>query len=205
MAKLENKRDIPPGGWVYVERETGQRFSETSWDDLFTKVKAHREYKGLPVDTLQAIIEEQICLSVGPEYCRPLPGENYKPVQDLAQKLTTDMAVAANKSLVEFVKGGFQFNDLSEAQQRAEVCRTCPFNKQASGCSCHIIYRTLELLTPTARKQPGISVCMACGCSLQVKVNMPAEVIAASLAPGTAFPPWCWQNGMRPLDGKNPA
>lgn len=201
MATLNSKRDIPPGGWVYVERETGQRFSEFNFPDLLAKVTAHRTYKGLPLEGLANIIEEQICIGLGTEFCKPAPGEDYRPVKDLTQALTTDMAVGANKALLEFVKGGLAWEEAEEVKRRAAICRNCPFNKQASGCSCHAIYRMLELLVPGAKKQPGISVCMACGCSLQVKVNMPVPVVTASLTPGTAFPTWCWQNGMQPLDG----
>ena len=201
MATLKNSREVPPGGWVYVERETGLRFAEDSFSDLVKRVTDHRNYKGLPVDDVPRLIEDQICLGLGPDICNPRPGEDYRPIKDLTQNLTSDMAAAANRSLIEFVKGGLQFNDRTESVRRADICRTCPFNKPASGCSCHTIYRMIELLIPKSRQQPGVSVCMACGCSLQAKVNMPDSVVIASNSAATAFPPWCWQNGMHPLDG----
>lgn len=205
MATLENKRDIPPGGWNYVERETGQRFSESSFEDVLAKATAHRKYRNLPTDGLALIIEDQICLGLDAGFCRAAEGEDYVPVPNLTQRLNKDMAVAANAGLLEFVKGGLAFNDPAEAKARADICRTCPFNTPASSCSCNIIYKTLDLLMPSSRKPAGISVCMACGCSLTVKVNMPAEVVTASLRAGQPFPKWCWQNSLLPLDAPSSA
>jgi hypothetical protein len=197
MALLKSSRDVPPGGWKYVERETGQRFESDDYDHLVATVRRHREYKNLPVDDLDNLIQSQICLGLTTEECRPLPGEDYRPVSNLTQRLTADMAASANKAFFEFAKGGFHFVDKAEADRRAAICRNCPFNTPASGCSCHGIYRTIEFLIPSARRQPGLSVCMCCGCSLQAKVNMPDDVVRASLSPEVSLPPWCWQQGLK--------
>lgn len=193
MATLRNMRDIPPGGWHYVERATGVRFEADSFDDLVRKVKSHREYKGIDVATTGIDVQRQLCLGLTDAECTPEPGETYRPVKDLTQSLSTDLAVSANRALLQFVKGGMQFVDPAVAESRAAICRTCPFNKPAKNCSCHAIYRMIQLLIPSSRQKEGISVCMACGCSLQAKVNMPQEVIDASNAPETVFPDWCWQ------------
>lgn len=196
MALLKSSREVPPGGWKYVERETGQRFESDDYDHLVASVRRHREYKGLPVDDLDTLIQSQICLGLTTEECRPQPGETFRPVTNLTQRLTADMALSANKALLVWLKGGMDLVDKAEADRRAAVCRTCPFNTPASGCSCHGIYRMIEFLTPTARRQPGLSVCMCCGCSLQAKVNLPAEAVRASLSKEVSLPPWCWQREM---------
>lgn len=193
MATLKALRDVPPGGWKYVERETGQRFESDDYDGLKAAVRRHREYKGLPVDDLDTLIQSQLCLGLSTEHCKPAPGEDYRPVTNKTQSLTASMALAANKAFMAFALIGFTFNEKAEADRRAAICRTCPFNTPASGCSCHAIYRTIEATIPAARKQPGISVCMACGCSLQAKVNLPDSVVVASASPDVVFPTWCWQ------------
>jgi len=205
---LKNLREVPPGGWKYVERETGQRFEADCYEDLVGEVRKHRAYKNLAVDDLDSLIQSQMCLGLSTEQCRPVPGEDYQPVTNLTNRLTGSMAASANKALVGFMAGGFQFNDKAEADRRAGICRTCPLNTLASGCSCHAIYRALELTIPKARKQPEISVCMACGCSLQLKVNLPDTVIKDSMNPESVFPPWCWQRemgGNPSTDTENPA
>jgi hypothetical protein len=199
MARIKSFRDVPPGGWRYTQPETAVHFFAYSYDELLTKVKEHREYKGFPVDTLAQDIERQLCLQLDTDRCKAEPGEDYRPVDDLTQRLTTAMVVSLNKALVAFVAGGAKFVELAEANERAAACRGCPFNKPASACSCHAAYRLIEAAIPKERRQPGISVCMACGCSLQAKVNLPLDVVAAALDPNIHLPEWCWQKKAQAL------
>lgn len=196
MAELNNLRDVPPLGYRYMERATGHRFEATSYVELISLVVLHRQYKGLPTETVDHDVQDQMCLSLDLRYCHPLPGETYQPVKDLSHGLHTEMALSANATITSFVKGGFRFCEPEEAERRAAICRSCPFNKPSSGCTCHAVYRLIEATIPKARMHPGISVCMACGCSLQAKVNLPAETVTASQPHGVVFPEWCWQ---RPL------
>ena len=197
MARIKNFNLIPPGGWRFVERSTGVRFESDCWTDLVRAVRDHRKYKGLPTDTVEQDIEEQLCTGLSTEYCQPAEGEDYRPVNDLTQQLTTEMAISANRALLETLKravtGESVWEDPAVVAGRAEICRTCPFNKPSKNCSCHNVYRAINLLVPRAREQAGLGVCMACGCSLQAKVNLPMSVIRASQNPGTTFPDWCWQ------------
>lgn len=193
MAKLRNLRDVPPGGWFYLERETGQRFSSDDYDTLIAEVKRHREYKGLDVSDVGRLVQEQICIGLSEKECKAYPGEDYKPVSNLTQSLTTDMAVSVNKAVTKFLLSGAEFEAREEAARRAEICRKCPFNVPASNCSCHVVYRALALTIPKDRRHNDISVCMCCGCSLPVKVNMPAAVLRESVNPKAVFPAWCWQ------------
>lgn len=197
MALLKHLRIVPPGGWRYVQPETAVRFESDDFDDLKRQIKAHRTYKGLPLDTIDHDVQSQLCAGLGPEWCTPEPGEDYRPVRDLTAELTTGMAISLGKAVTSFVAGGGELVDKATAERRAAICRGCPFNKSAKLCSCSAVYAVVEALIPKDRREPGISVCMACGCSLQAKVNLPNEVIAASLSPETVLPSWCWQNEAR--------
>lgn len=194
MAELLNTRDFPPGGWTYRERATGVDFSGSNLEDLVAQVSVHRKYKGLPVETTRQDIEDQICLRLGEGPCRAREGETYEPVSDRRSSLTVGMVTSLNKALFSFLKGGAKFVAPEVTAGRLATCKTCPFNIPASSCSCHAAYRVIEAVLPT--HTPGVSVCSACGCSLQAKMVLPDEVISESIAPGTAFPPWCWQRNL---------
>lgn len=198
---------IPPGGWTYRERATGHWFVADSRAILIKDVVAHREYKGLPTDTAEHDIEEQICLRLDDRWCRACDeGERYEPVIDRTKGLTTEMAFAANRAIISFIKGAIvalftgksAFVDPEVRKARADICRGCPFNKPLNGCSCQEAYKVIEKLIPEKKQEPGVHICASCGCSLQAKINMPDAVIRESMAPGMTFPPWCWQ---RPLQG----
>lgn len=199
MATIKSFRDTPPGGWRYVQPETGVHFDGDNFDDLLAKIRPHREYKGIPCDNLSLDVQRQLCVRLSLSDCEPEPGEDYRPVQDLTGSLTVSMALslgrAVSSALLEVASGGSALCSPEESQRRAAICRGCPLNKPAGLCSCSAVYVAVEKAIPKSRRLEGISVCMACGCSLQAKANLPASVVAASTAPGTVFPPWCWQPG----------
>jgi hypothetical protein len=197
MATIKSFRDVPPGGWRYVQPETAVRFYSDTFEDLAAQVRAHREYKGFSTATLARDIERQLCSGLSREHCVPEPGEDYRPVEDLTAQLTADKVKALSRALAAFVLGRAAWVSRAEAERRAAVCRGCPFNKPAKACACASAYTVVETLIPRERRLDGVSVCMACGCSLQAKANLPDEVIAASLAPGLALPEWCWQRAAR--------
>jgi hypothetical protein len=203
MALIKSFHVIPPGSWRYVQPETGVRFhSDFSFAEIADQVRKHREYKGLPVDTVEVDIQRQMCAGLTDNHCKPEPGEDWQPVKDLTAELTTEMAKSLGKAVLAFVLTGGEFVPKTEAAARANVCRGCPFNKPATLCACSSVYGVMEKLIPPDRREPGVSVCMACGCSLQAKVNLPAEVIQKSLPAEITLPKWCWQrNPGTPLSG----
>jgi len=201
MATIKTFRDVPPGGWRYVQPETAVRFYSDTFEDLAKQVKVHREYKGFPVETIEIDIQRQLCSGLSTDHCQPEPGEDYRPVVDLTAQLTAEMAVNLSKAIAAFLLRGGGFVELAEAQRRATICRGCIFNKPAKLCSCSFAYKAVEALIPAERRLPGISVCAACGCSVVAKVNLPLDVIGASLPPELSLPDHCWQREARhPLE-----
>lgn len=207
MATIRSFRDTPPGGWRYVQPETGVRFESDNWDDLLRQILPHRRYKGIPLETLEQDVQRQLCLGLDEAWCRPEPGEDYRPVKDLSSRLSTPLAFSLTRAIAgavaEVAAGRAALADPAEAARRADICRRCPFNKPASMCSCSAIYKAIDLAIPKDRRLVGLGVCMACGCTLQAKVNLPQAVVEASNSPDVVFPSWCWQPGA-PLQGIAP-
>lgn len=203
MALLKGFRDAPAGGWRYVQPETGVRFESDTFDDLISKILPHRKYKGIPFDNLRLDVQRQICASQTNGECEAEPGEDYRPINDLTASMTTGKALSFGRSIVsalaEVAAGRAPLCPVEESQARATVCRGCPFNKDAALCSCTAVYKAVEASIPKDRRQPGISVCMACGCSLQAKVNLPLKVVNDGNHPEMVFPDWCWQRPGAPL------
>lgn len=194
MARLLNKRETPPVQWRYVEMRTGYLFDEESLEDLVAAVQKHREYKGLPSDlpTVQHDVETQICLTMPDGPCRREEGDTPQ-IHDRTHAISGTMIMQFNKALFSFIKEGMQFEDTEEAKRRADICASCPLNKSLKQCSCTTFYRLIEKMIPSERRDSRVSVCAACGCSLQAKINMPKEVLVASSDSSVIFPEWCWQ------------
>jgi hypothetical protein len=196
MPTLKSLNNTPQGGWRYLQPGTNVWFYENNWDLLVSKVRTHREYKGLDganVEDVSKDVQNQLCMSMTTRECRQLPGEAYDPVPDKTSQLTSDMVLSLSKGLLSFILHGAKWVDKAEAERRSEICRSCPFNKPAAMCSCSAAYLTINKLVPKDRVPAGVDVCMACGCSLIAKVNLPIEVVADSIQKGQKFPSHCWQ------------
>jgi hypothetical protein len=207
MALIRSFRDVPPGGWRYIQPETAVVFTSDNFDDLVRQIRPHREYKHLPTDTIELDVQRQLCLQLSPTECKAEAGEDYNPIADQTRSLTTAKAVSFTKAVVgvlaEIAAGRSALCDRAEAATRADTCRRCPFNRSVALCSCSAVYKAVEASIPKDRRFPDIGVCAACGCSLQAKVNLPLSVVTDTNSPGVVFPTWCWQRPAPPLNGAN--
>jgi hypothetical protein len=196
MAILRRQQEIPPD-FRYVQMETGCDMTAATPGQLVRKVIEHRLHKGLgPLEPEEVWLEiqRQICSGLGPIYCRPEPGEKWRPIKSLARELTLEKVQAFSEGLIAFFRSGARLVDEEVAKARGDTCRGCRFNIHAKGCLCEPFYKLIALLVPKARQQKDLRICAACGCSLQAKVNLPDESVRQSNAGrDLVFPDYCWQ------------
>src|SRR5580692_9214021 len=105
MARLKSQNTEPPGGWEYVQFETGARLRGENMDDIISKVVSHRAWKGIaPTDreSVRLDIERQICLGQEGYVCIPEPGEDYRPLRDL-------MRIPKMEAIMGFTRAAFNF------------------------------------------------------------------------------------------------
>jgi hypothetical protein len=200
MARLKDRMTEPPGGWTYTQFETGHRMRGENETDLVNMIISHRQWKGLqPVDfpTVKAEVERQICLGQERAICMPEPGEDFRPLQDLMHVPTIGKIMSFSRGVFAYFEQGGGYADDAEINRRAQICRGCKFNRPAKGCSCDPLYKLINHLIPAHLRKQGLHICGLCGCSLQAKCAMPAEVVAASnKGSGLRVPEWCWQRGL---------
>jgi hypothetical protein len=199
MARLTDTRTGPPGGWRYVQPETGAEIIAPSYPALMERVIEHRRYKrigSVDLTTVTAEVERQICSGVEARFCRAEDGEDYQPTVDVPGGLTISKVTSASAAFIEFLKGGFELVAKAESERRAAICRGCRFNRNADGCgACSFLFKAMELAIPTGRLEPGIKACSVCGCALKAKVLMPRAVIEESnQGRDVRYPSHCWQN-----------
>lgn len=180
MATLRDKRTKPPRGYNYRQQETALEIEGDSLDELVERVIAHRAYKGLlPRDpgTVQLEIERQICTRLGLHECRPEAGDNWTPIKDRVGIPSPMGILAMSKAALDWIRGGGGFVAREESERRAAICRSCPANRPMTGCKCSALFRVVDGLVPADRRLPGIGLCLSCGCTLTVKVNVPLEIL----------------------------
>lgn len=196
MAKLLRPGEGPPDGWFFITK-TGIRIEGWDLTELVSRVAEHYAWKNVPFGTreeLRATIERQICSGLPPGHCRAEPGEHYQPFDDKSRDFTAESVMAASAAVLEWAKTR-KFVSPEESFRRAEICRSCRFNRPSPSWVCSTLCATLTALVPEGRRENGLSICGICSCSTLAKGLAPMEVVRASNAGrDLVFPPHCWQN-----------
>lgn len=87
------------------------------------------------------------------------------------------------------------------AQQRANICLTCPHNKAGrweewfKGAAAHTVRLQLELkgrMRLHVEGEEGLHMCNLCGCILSLKVHMPLGLARANTPDWQRFIGTCW-------------
>jgi hypothetical protein len=181
---------IPPGGWRYRQEETNFEITGGDYYNLREKVRKHRQLNHLHCGPeLDDQIQAQLCEKMGAEarahYCRDKtvrPGEKRQiEFADVKHFLATI------GRLRRFVPQG-------EANQRAEICASCPKNSPISGCTACANLIGLVFNVIGGRRTPldnRLGACGVCGCSLTASVHIPLEAFPKE--PKYEYPSWCWK------------
>jgi hypothetical protein len=200
MALLSTPNTTPPGGFVFLQKETQTRLESRFLSELAKLVADHRAYKGLPratEDEARVDIERQICADAPPGVCHGEQAEDYSPFNNLARHISLDKIESFSFAAFEFLKSGMKIVDVEEQDRRVEICRGCKFNYQPSACSCTPLWAFLNSIVPKSRHRDNLFVCGICGCALQAKIVAPDGVVKESnRGRGLRFPEWCWQKSL---------
>ena len=184
---------VPPGGWRYIQPETGFEFRDATLRLVAKQVRAHRAANGLPAGDPFADIQDFVCaqLPAGSDLCTQVLAGDYA----LKKHFTMDDVKRFIQAAVEAL-GGRGLVDQDEADRRASICATCPLNTTVGGCwRCKGLAEWLFRLIG-ARQTAGsgrLNQCGVCGCAIKAKVWLPLDV-AQRVSDGYKFPSWCWLN-----------
>lgn len=196
--KLRDQQFSPPGGWRYEEPSTGARFSALIKGDLVKQVRKHRDQKGIPAGNVEDDIETWVCAQLPPEMCvretqGSVPVTNPSAgigLQEVIQFLNSITHVFRNNGLV----------DQSVAEERANICLSCPLNTTVSGCRpcagvATLVYKVLG--AKRVSSQDKLKECGVCGCALAAKVWVPKsylESLKSVQSHRDKYPDYCWMN-----------
>jgi len=191
---LRDRSSIPGHEWAAFVPETGATLRSPSRVGLIPMVAAHLRANNLPamLDP-EEDIDSYICAAMSERQrgkrCTFCSGET-RPEH---------VKIGVNDALgfVDFVtKNGWSFVTPEEAERRASICASCPWNLPlAQHCpTCE----AAKLLVEGAHKISGsrttshdraLKNCGVCGCFLKVKVHVQ---MSDDYRPGREYPAWCW-------------
>ena len=183
----------PPGGWRYVQPETGFEFAASTLRELVKKVATHRKSNGLAAGDPSADIQDFVCaqLPIGSESCSHVIEGDYAlkthfTMEDVKRFIQAAVSALRGRGLV----------DQTEAERRAALCASCPLNTTVKGCwRCKGLAEWLFKLigARTTAHASRLNQCGVCGCAIKAKIWLPQDV-AQKVSEGYTFPSWCWLN-----------
>jgi hypothetical protein len=207
---LSDPSHVPGLGWRALQPETGAIISGLAMDDLRVNVLRYREANGLPVEVnFRRQLEDQICMAMDPEErerkCRPLlPNDQTNP--PYIRKFRSGLGDLENfaKAVKSVLDTGVQGDPVSvsqqEADRRAEICSTCPFNLPLGNCwSCGALGNLYRGIAggKYSHFDGALQSCDVCGCDNRTQIHFSKEVLnrAAGLQgfKKQDFPDKCWK------------
>lgn len=219
---LKSRNNHPPGGFYFVQPETGWTSSKwRSFDHVVSEIIAHRQANprfNLPTDKETVAIELENQMT---ERLRSIPGgmdflmdSQPAPPGSFQKRLRVsragDGAVADRvKNVVAGIglwKSWFKDQEpiaQELANKRAATCKGCQFNikgnifqrfTEASGKELLAIMGSLKERKLTTPHDAELGVCDLCDCATSVKAWTPLNLALEHMRPEVKakLPPHCW-------------
>ena len=194
---LPNTYTAPPGEWQYRVPQTGQFFRASNWPQLQEQLIAHYRATGYsaPAD-LFGEVEKFICMN-NPDYCDSNAPAMKQAMFYLSHSFTN--VLTGTKTLASWVAKGRPYVTQEQAEARATVCSSCPYNLPPEGCSgCNKSVLKDAVMLVVGKKSTSrdgqLASCRICGCVIQAKIHLPLDSITdhMPLERQHALPDHCW-------------
>lgn len=170
-AQLTCKNRIPYGSqWYYVDPFTKMQITAVTWDNLMAKVYEHRRANGNPIGLgLEDEVEQYVCIHQ-PDEC-----EQSDPTRPRKRSLTLTDIVHGTSVMMSFKRNGSEIVPREEAERRARICLSCPWNQPFAKPCTGICQELLNLVRWVIDSQgtqydKDLHSCGICGCFLQASI-----------------------------------
>ena len=197
MKRFIRTDTVPPGGWRYVVPETKTSLKSGSLEDLKREVKKHLEANSLPVPAdLAAVIENQLCELIGPEWC------SWGSAKYAAHPtMSASDVVNGTKVILSWKLEGSPFEDQNEANRRAAICASCMMNVHVAGCvGCSGLQGVVRKMVGGKKTAHDhlLKSCAICKCLNGAQVWLPLDTLWRGVTSdiNEAFPDHCWKKRM---------
>jgi hypothetical protein len=196
MIKLKIDNVVPSGGWVYVHPYTDFKITAPTWNDLITRIRSYRLANGMSLGpNFEETIGSEVCQQQGWGEPRCLQEE---PTPLKQRILGMHDVVSFLKVLKHWLLQNPTLVEQEEADRRAHICTTCPYNVNVQGCAGCTNIASMIFNATGDRQTPHdtqLRNCQVCGCVNKVQVWVPKETLDQGLTPEMreSLPDWCWK------------
>ncbi len=207
---LLHPNQVPPGGYHYVDADTGFEIKGLDYRQVLRKAALHRKSNHLPVpEDFEAQVLTKWCAKWGPSWCSnaqpPAPKDSF--FKGLRRTIESSRVFRGTAALAKLLSKS-NLVSLETMQARAAVCRTCPMRGASSACvGCNAVGKNLHRIITrervaaaeeavTTKDSRGLTACEGCGCYLPAKVWLSAAANQQLTPPAVRakLPASCWVN-----------
>jgi hypothetical protein len=185
---LLDRSTPPPGGWYYVQPQSGRIFKHYARDAFFAEIREHRLRNGYPIEPdWQEAIEDELCRS-HPEWGKSVCGRiaRYGERRPISLAAMQSFLNVMAKWIAGIMRGREVFVSQDEADSRAAICVTCEFNMNIAGscgaCADRIAKALAIIGSRRTKYDDQLGACGICSCALRVAVHVPLEAQHAGLS-----------------------
>ncbi len=173
---LTSKNRIPYGSyWYYTDPYSKREIRAITWDSLMTAIYADRKSNGNPIGLgLEDEVEQYVCIRQ-PDEC-----ENAVLGAPRKRTLTLTDIINGTSVMLNFKRNGSEIVSREEAERRAQICISCPWN-QTFAKPCTGICQELKSIVSWIIDSQGtqydsrLHSCGVCGCFLQASIWLRLE------------------------------
>ena len=196
MLRLNNRNQVPAGGFKYTQKESGYQIQASSFFQLMIRVKEHRDANNYPVGiNIEAEVEDQVCRNtVTNQFCREVRDEAAPKSYGVNDVLRFTRALAE-----KFLKAGKQI-DQKTADERASICASCPDNVETHGClgcGSGVVHSAIKRVSGAGvtSYDSQLKTCRWCGCFNAAQVWFPLDILQKNTSEEVkkSLPQHCWK------------
>lgn len=213
--KIRPEISFPPGGWQFLQPETGFKAPHPGYENRFKTAKtiaAHRRsnpHKFTDFSETKALADLETFtwhrLRGDPKYC--IVPATAQPETSPAEKKSPGVMAriarlaGAVKTFRSWIGDGMEPVSYAQAQSRANVCEGCPLNHKGdvlnriAGTVAGAIKDQMQVkqhLHLEILNEDKLGTCAACECHLPLKVWVPLENIPFDEELEARLDPGCW-------------
>ncbi len=199
MRKLKQRNYVPPDGFRYTHSETGHTSRAGDWDSLVTAAKDHRRVMKLPIpDDLVALMEDQLCAQLTPEWCE------HRGLPYVETRMSWGDMLDGMNVFKLWAQNGMELVPQEEAERRSDICAGCYLNVSIPGCGpCHGMARIVSeaVGAKKTRNEHLLKACGVCKCLNSAAVHFPLDILNETDTPArqASYPAeFCWKSKVSP-------
>lgn len=205
LLRVKNQAETPPGSWRYMVPETQRLIGpKPSLRDLMVEIRNHYRANELLMPTdIEQRVHSYMCALIPSHLCGHASGLNLiQAAKDAVIVFST--VVQGTMTIGEwFLKGRIQGKEelvsKVQANSRALICASCPYNVTVGGCAPCVagqMANAIKRVVGNANTDHDhrLNACRLCGCSLKAKVWFPLGLLLKHMTEPqkNSFPEFCW-------------